>query len=118
MVKKFLVFVVLLPSIFLLVQRITFVTQQSMKVFQPKYNFEFEVYRTEDMPANWYKTYDEYYVTKVIGGNWVYGNANGKSMILTDILVGSVNPEEVKELKPALVSTPSAVYIPPKRLRS
>ena len=61
---------------------------QTMKVLQPRYNFEFEVYRTADMPANWFKTHDGYYVTRDLGGDWVYGRPDGNSVTLTDIMVG------------------------------
>ena len=71
---------------------------------------ESRVYRTPDMPANWYKTYDGYYVFKGIDNNWIYGTQSQQGIVATKIVVGSVNPKEVKELAPAVVPT----YIPPE----
>ena len=70
----------------------------NMRAKQPFYGTEFDVYRTEDMPANWFKTYDGYYVTRRLDTNWVYGISTPYGMELTDILVGSVDPHTVPEL--------------------
>ena len=56
----------LIIGFLLLSQDMALAAQQSMKVFQPMYNFEFEVYRTADTPANWFKTHDGYFVTRAI----------------------------------------------------
>ncbi|MBQ9565283.1 MAG: hypothetical protein IJU98_06820 [Synergistaceae bacterium] len=69
-----------------------------MRAKQPFYGTEFDVYRTADMPANWFKTYDGYYVTRRLDTNWVYGRSTSGGLEMTDILVGSVDPRSVAGL--------------------
>lgn len=87
----------------------------TMRARQPFYGTEFDVYRTTDMPANWFKTYDGYYVTRRLDTNWVYGRVTPNGLTFTDILVGSVDPADVPELNGAEVYAPAQVpvYVPP-----
>ena len=87
-----------------------------MRVRQRAFDLEFKVYRTNDMPANWFKTYDGYYVTKRIDNNWVYGQRTMDGMRMTDILVGSADPSGIPELNEAytyVAEGSSPVYNPP-----
>ena len=83
----------------------------NMRARQPFYGTEFDVYRTPDMPANWFKTYDGYYVTRRLDANWVYGRVTPNGVEFTDILVGSIDPGAAPELGNAASQTP--VYVPP-----
>ena len=102
--KKLLGIILTFTCLLIICATAAFAASQSMKVRQPQYNFDFDVYRTNDMQANWYKTYDEYYVTKRNDGNWVYGKAGGQGLMMTNIVVGSVNPAHVAELNTALTN--------------
>lgn len=91
-----------------------------MRVRQAAYDFEFDVYRTDDMPANWFKTYDGYYVARRLDTNWVYGRQTGSGWVMTDVLVGSVDPRRVGDpgngvasVAPARGTAPR--YTPPER---
>ena len=93
-----------------------FGAEQAMTVRQKSIELEFQVYRTPDMPANWFKTYDEYFVTKRIDNNWVYGIRTTEGMKRTGILVGSIDPAEVPELNEAYTYVSEGarpLYIPP-----
>jgi hypothetical protein len=82
---------------------IAFAVPESVKIYQPQYNFSFNAYRTRDMPIAWYKTYDGYYVTRRLPDeNWVYGKVTARGLEMTDILVGSVNPAALRELHPVI----------------
>jgi hypothetical protein len=88
----------------LLTANIVFAASEPITIRQPRYKFDFKVYRTKDMPVAWYKTYDGYYVTRRLADeNWVYGKAGIRGLEATDILVGSVNPAAVRELNPDVV---------------
>lgn len=88
----------------------------NMRAKQPCYGTEFDVYRTADMPANWFKTYDGYYVTRRIDANWVYGRVTSGGLAMTDILVGSIDPHVVTELGgiAPVSSVQAPVYVPPE----
>lgn len=93
-----------------------FAEPRPMKARQAAFRLEFKVYRTEDMPANWFKTYDGFYVTRRIDNNWVYGQHTMDGMNMTDILVGSIDPSTVPELNEAYTYVPpgaAPVYMPP-----
>jgi hypothetical protein len=90
MKKRYFVFVALVISFLLFSQGIALAAPQPVRAFQLRFHFEFVVYRTEDMPANWFRTYDGYYVTRALGGDWVYGELSQYGIMSTNILV---NPE-------------------------
>lgn len=83
-----------------------------MKARQAAFPLEFKVYRTNDMPANWFKTYDGFYVTRRIDNNWVYGRQTVDGMKMTDILVGTVDPSSMPELNEAYTYVPPGMTLP------
>ena len=101
---------VMFAVFFILQADISLAAPSPVKVYQPVYGFEFYVYRTHDMPANWYKTYDDYYVIKRSDGNWVYGKQSGTELTSTAIFVGTVNPAQIAELN--MASAPSIAPTP------
>ena len=87
----------------------------NMRARQAALPLEFDVYRTADMPANWFKTWDGYYVTRRLDTNWVYGRVTPGGLAFTDIIVGTVDPRTVPELNGALPGDAPQVpvYVPP-----
>ena len=93
-----------------------FAEPRPIKARQQSLNLEFQVYRTTDMPPNWFKTYDGFYVTKRIDNNWVYGQHTMAGMKMTDIIVGSDDPATVPELNESYTYVSAGtrpVYMPP-----
>ena len=90
--RNFVVVVLVVGFLLFSQQSMALAVQQSMRAVQSRFNLEFEVYRTADMPANWFRTFDGYYVTRAIGGNWIYGVRSQHGIMATNMLVGSVNP--------------------------
>jgi len=88
MKKRYFVFMALVISFLLFSQGMAWARPRPVRAFQLRYNFEFVVYRTEDMPANWFRTYDGYYVTRVAGGDWVYGELLYYGIAPTNMIVG------------------------------
>lgn len=114
MTKKIFMLVILFAGINFM--DYAFAEPRPMKARQAAFRLEFKVYRTEDMPANWFKTYDGFYVTRRIDNNWVYGQHTMDGMKMTDILVGSVDPSTMPELNEAYTYVPpgaTPVYMPP-----
>ena len=114
MIKKCFLFVILFAQINF--SGYALAEPRPMKARQSAFRLEFEVYRTEDMPPNWFRTYDGFYVTKRIDNNWVYGQRTMEGMKMTNIIVGSVDPSDMPELNEAYTYVPPGakpVYIPP-----
>lgn len=67
---------------------------EPLLVNQPSYaGMRFYVYRPyNNMPKNWYITFDGYPVTKNGDGVWVYGTFSGPNLVATNYIVGSVVP--------------------------
>ncbi|MBQ3627352.1 MAG: hypothetical protein II948_11510, partial [Synergistaceae bacterium] len=71
----------------------------SMGAYQQAYAMNFDVYQPAGLPAGWYATYDGFPVTQVSPTRWVYGQVGYDGAIIpTDILVGSVIPQNVPGL--------------------
>ena len=87
MKRRYFVFMALVISFLLFSQGMALAVPQPVRAFQLRYNFEIVVYRTEDMPANWFRTYDGYYVTRALGGDWVYGELSQYGIMSTNMLV-------------------------------
>lgn len=114
MIKKCFLFVILSAQINF--SGYALAEPRPMKARQSAFRLEFEVYRTEDMPPNWFRTYDGFYVTKRIDNNWVYGQRTMDGMKMTNIIVGSVDPSDMPELNEAYTYVQPGVkpvYIPP-----
>ena len=91
MKKRYFVFMALVIIFLLFSQSVALAAPPPVRAFQIRYNFEFVVYRTEDMPANWFRTYDGYYVTRALGGDWVYGEMSQYGIMPTNMIVGPGN---------------------------
>ena len=71
----------------------------SMGAYQQAYAMNFDVYQPAGLPAGWYATFDGFPVTQVSPNKWVYGQVGYDGAIIpTDILVGSVIPQNVPGL--------------------
>ena len=63
---------------------------------QPAYDgMTFYAYRPYGIPSGWYTTYDGYPVFRGGNGVWLYGSADGRTIIPTSYVVGSVLPSVV-----------------------
>ena len=70
-----------------------------MSAYQKAYAMNFDVYQPAGLPAGWYATFDGFPVTQVSPNRWVYGQVGYDGAIIpTDILVGSVIPQNVPGL--------------------
>lgn len=66
-------------------------------VTQPAYaGLSFYVYRPYNMPAGWFVTFDGYPVMKAKDGKWIYGFYDGKGIVPSGYVVGSVVPGAVQ----------------------
>lgn len=71
----------------------------SMGAYQQAYAMNFDVYQPSGLPSGWYATFDGFPVTQVSPNKWVYGQVGYDGAIIpTDILVGSVIPQNVPGL--------------------
>ena len=91
MKKRYFVIMALIIGFLLFSQGMASATPQSVRAFQLRDNFEFVVYRTEDMPANWFRTYEGHYVTRALGGDWVYGELSPYGLVPVYMLVAPEN---------------------------
>ncbi len=69
--------------------------------FQPAYNFiRFYMYRPDNVPKNFYATYDGYLIYRNKKGVWFYASAEQNGIMKTNYIVGSVVPSTMVEIKP------------------
>jgi len=100
MKKRYFVFVALVVGFLLFSQAMALAGPQPMRAIQLRLNLEFWVYRTPDMPANWFRTFDGHYVTRVIGGDWIYGVLTQYGIMRTNMLVGTASHGTMNTMQP------------------
>ncbi|WP_157367233.1 hypothetical protein [Aminiphilus circumscriptus] len=86
-------------------------------VTQPAYaGMSFYVYRPYNMPAGWFVTFDGYPVMKAKDGKWIYGFYDGKGIVPSGYVVGSVVPGAVQlmPLFPSQGAAPSPGTVQPQ----
>lgn len=67
---------------------------EPLLVAQPAYSgMTFYAYRPYNMAPGWYVTFDGYAIRQEKSGLWVYGSFDGKELVPTSYIVGSVNPQ-------------------------
>ena len=70
-----------------------------MTAYQRAYAMNFEIWKPGGLPAGWYATFDGYPVAQIAENRWVYGQIDSTGTIRpTNVLVGSVVPENVRGL--------------------
>ncbi len=83
----------------LILESVLFAEPEPIQVQQSSLGLDFKVYRTDDMPDGWYKTYDNFFVTQRADDSWVYGRPTKKGLVATKNLVGAVDPNKISNLK-------------------